>query len=186
MKTSFYSNSQLKDLGLHKFGKNVLISHKSSIYSPDKITIGDNVRIDDFCILSGKITIGSFVHLSAYNALYGHNGIILEDFSGLSPRCTVFSATDDFGGDFLIGPMVPEEYTNVFGGLVHIKQFVQIGAGSIVLPNLIINEGAAIGSMSLVKKDIPEWTIYAGNPIKFIKERDRGLLRHYEELNRTK
>jgi acetyltransferase-like isoleucine patch superfamily enzyme len=185
MSTSFYSDLELSNLGLMQYGENVLISKKASLYSPEKISIGNNVRIDDFCILSGKITIGSYVHISAYNALYGHYGIVMGDFSGLSPRCTVFSGSDDFGGDFLIGPMVPEEYTHVMGGLVLIKRFVQIGAGSIVLPKLTIHEGAAIGALSLVKKDIPEWTIYAGSPIKYIKARNKGLLKKLNKIYGT-
>ena len=73
---SFYSNEELKQLGLKSFGKNVLISKKCSIYGADKISIGNNVRIDDFCILSGKIVIGNYVHISAYSALYAGGGRI--------------------------------------------------------------------------------------------------------------
>lgn len=35
------------------------------------MTIGSNVRIDDFCILSGRLEFGSYVHIAAYSALYG-------------------------------------------------------------------------------------------------------------------
>lgn len=68
---SFYSRSELEHIGFATIGKNVLLSRKASIYSPAMISIGDNVRIDDFCILSGCIGIGSQVHISAYVALYG-------------------------------------------------------------------------------------------------------------------
>lgn len=54
--------------------------------------IGDNVRIDDFCILSGEITLGSNIHIGAYSALYGSMGIELENNTGISPRSTLFSA----------------------------------------------------------------------------------------------
>ena len=78
--SSFYSVDELNTLGLKSFGENVLISRKCSIYSPEKISIGNNVRIDDFCILSGNISLGSHIHISAYSALYGTKGIIM-DFS---------------------------------------------------------------------------------------------------------
>ncbi|MDR0796834.1 MAG: acyltransferase, partial [Tannerella sp.] len=116
--TSFYTGKELEALGLKRYGKNVLISRKCSIYSAEKISIGDNVRIDDFCILSGDITLGSNIHIAAYCALYGAFGIEMEDYTGLSPRCTVFSATDDFSGDYLISPMVDMNKTNVTGGKV--------------------------------------------------------------------
>ena len=115
---SFYSRSELEHIGFATIGKNVLLSRKASIYSPAMISIGDNVRIDDFCILSGCIGIGSQVHISAYVALYGGMGITIEDYSGVSARTTIYSAVDDFGGDYLIGPMCPVEMTHVMGGPV--------------------------------------------------------------------
>jgi len=173
---SFYTKEELSDLGLNEVGNNVLISRKTSIYSPSKIKVGDNVRIDDYCILSGLITLGSHIHISAFCALYGSQSIVMEDYTGLSPRCTVFSATDDFSGNFLIGPMVDEKLTNVKGGEVLIKKYSQIGASCVILPNLKIEEGVAVGSMSLVNKSLDEWGVYVGVPAKRIKDRSRNLL----------
>ena len=97
---SFYTLEELQSIGFKQVGENVFISRKASFYDVENIHIGNNVRIDDFCILSGKITLGSFIHISAYCVLYGANGIELEDYSGLSARCTVYSASDDFSGNF--------------------------------------------------------------------------------------
>jgi galactoside O-acetyltransferase len=179
--SSFLSIEELNEIGLKSLGQNVLISRLAHFYSPESIEIGNNVRIDDFCILSGNIKLGSFIHISAYCALYGKFGIEIEDYSGLSPRSTLFSASDDFSGDYLVGPMVPYELTNVTGGKVILKRFVQIGAGSVILPNLTINQGVAIGALSLVRKSLDEWNIYAGNPLKLIKPRNRKLLKYYEQ-----
>jgi galactoside O-acetyltransferase len=183
---SFYSQEELAQLGLRCFGRDVLISRKASIYNPEKLSIGHHVRIDDFCILSGDILIGSYVHISAYTAMYGKYRIEMEDCTGLSPRCTLFSASDDFGGDFLISPMIPHEYTNVTGGPVILRRFCQIGSGSVILPAVTLNEGVAVGAMSLVKRDLDAWGIYAGNPLRFIKQRNNGLLRLYKRLLLTK
>lgn len=48
----FYSREQLEKIGFKSLGENVLISDKTSIYSPENISIGNNVRVDDFSILS--------------------------------------------------------------------------------------------------------------------------------------
>ncbi len=173
--SSFYSNKELYEFGFKSIGENVNISRKTSIYSPDKISIGNNVRIDDFCILSGNISLGSNIHISAYVGLYGSKGIKLEDYTGISPRCTLFSAMDDFGGDFLIGPIHPEKYTNVTGGEIIIKKFVQIGANSILFPNIVIGEGTVIGAFSLVTKSLDEWGIYAGIPVVRRKDRSKKV-----------
>lgn len=174
--TSFYSEDELASLGLKQYGKNVLISRKASIYGAAHISIGDNVRIDDFCILSGQITIGSNIHISAFVALYGANGIVLEDYTGISPRSTIYSAMDDFSGDYLIGPIHLEEYTNVTGGKVVLKRFSQIGCNSVVFPNVVVDEGAVVGAMSLVTSSINSWGIYVGIPAKRLKDRRSDLL----------
>lgn len=177
---SFYSEEELQEIGFRSVGKNVKLSRKASVYSPSSIIIGDNVRIDDFCILSGNITLGSHIHISAYVALYGAMGIEIGDYSGVSPKSVIYSAMDDFSGDYLVGPIHPEETTNVTGGLVRIGRFVQIGSNSVVFPNLVINEGSVIGACSLVRKDVEEWSINYGVPCKKQKDRARGLLQFLE------
>lgn len=179
---SFYSETELAELGLKSYGKNVLISKKCSIYAPEKISVGDNVRIDDFCILSGNVTIGNNVHISAYSALYGTQGIEFKDNSGCSARTTIYSAMDDFSGDYLIGPMHSEDTTHVTGGKVTIGKYVQLGAHCLVFPNVTIHDGSAVGALSLVTKDIPEWSIYVGIPAKKLRDRSKGLLKFIKEM----
>lgn len=175
MNTFFY-NDELKQIGLKSYGNNVLISRKVSIYNPELIEIGDYVRIDDFCILSGRIKLGSFIHISAFCALYGKYGIILESFTGISTRTTIYSAIDDFSGDFLIGPLFPDSLRNIIKGEVILERFVQIGANCVVFPNLSIGEGTVVGALSLVNKTLDKWSIYAGIPVKKLKARNNGLV----------
>jgi acetyltransferase-like isoleucine patch superfamily enzyme len=172
---SFYSEQELADIGFRHYGKNVLISRFARFYSPEKIKIGNNVRIDDFCILSGDISIGSNIHISSYVGMFAANGIIMEDYTGISPRCTLFSAMDDFSGNYLIGPIHDVECTNVTGGPIIIKRFSQIGANCVVFPNLIIGEGAVVGACSLVTSSLSDWGVFAGVPAKWKKRRYRSL-----------
>lgn len=177
MKTSYYTEQELSQLGLKSYGENVRISRYAQIYSPEKISIGDNVRIDDFCILSGNITIGSHIHIAAYCAMYGADyGIVMEDYTGLSARATIYAAMDDFSGDYLIGPIHDDKCTNVTGGTVQICKYAQIGAGGLVFPSVCVGEGAVLGAMSMAKQALIPWSIYAGIPAKKIKNRSKGLL----------
>lgn len=176
--TSFYSEKELSELGLRCYGENVKISRYSRIYSPSNIEIGNNVRIDDFCILSGRIILGNNIHISPYVALYGAMGIEMEDFTGISAHCTIYSAMDDFSGEYLIGPVHPEETTNVTGGKVLIKKFVQIGAHSLVFPNLTISEGCVIGACSMLRKDTEPWGVYYGIPALLHEFRKRELVKY--------
>jgi galactoside O-acetyltransferase len=173
---SFLSRAELRKIGFKSFGKNVLISNKASIYGASNISIGDNVRIDDYCILSGVIELKSYIHISAFCALYGKQAIYIDSFSGTSPRTTIFSAIDDFSGEFLINPMIPMQLTKVKGGPVIINKYVQIGANTIIMPNLTIGEGTVTGAFSFVNKNLDNWGIYAGIPAIKIKERKKDLL----------
>lgn len=181
MSTSFYTVSELKDLGFRKIGDNVLISRKTSIYGAELMEIGNHVRIDDYCILSGNILLGSYIHISAYTALYGRFGIEIADFATISGRVLIYSQNDDYSGNYYTNPMVPELLTNVTGGRVIIQEHAIVGAGSIVMPNLCISEGTAVGALSFVNKSTEAWTIYAGSPAKAVKPRSKKLL----ELNTT-
>lgn len=181
---SFYSQEELKKIGFKNIGKNVFISRKASIYSPENIIIGNNVRIDDFCILSGKIIIGNNVHISAYSALYGKYGIVFEDFSGCSARTIIYSETDDFSGEYLIGAVLPDKYKNVYGKQVVLKKYTQLGANTIVMPGVNINEGAVTGAFTFVDKDLLEWTINVGIPCRLIKKRSNNMLNLKKEYDK--
>jgi galactoside O-acetyltransferase len=169
----------LEAMGFASLGDNVRISEKASIYNPRKISIGSNVRIDDFCILSagaGGIAIGDYVHIAAYSSLIGAARIELSDFSGLSARVSVYSSSDDYSGAVLTNPTVPAEYTRVSHSDVHIGRHVIIGCGSVILPGVTLEEGVAVGALSLVQKSCKEFGVYAGAPARLIKQRKRDLL----------
>lgn len=173
--TSFYSEKELLSMGFKSIGKGCCISRKASFYGISLISIGNNVRIDDFCILSGNITLGSNIHISAYVAMYGAEGIVMEDYTGISPRSTIYSAMDDFSGNYLIGPVNPNGTTNVTGGIVVIKKYAHIGTHTVVFPNLTIAEGCVIGSCSLLRHSTEPWGIYWGTPAYRHKKRSNEL-----------
>lgn len=182
-KTSFYTEEELKEFPFLRLGEDVRISRKASIYGIDQIAIGNHVRIDDFCILSGKIELGNYIHVAAYTALYGGGaGIYIRDFANLSSRVCVYAVSDDYSGETMTSPMVPEQFKNVQEEPVEIKRHVIVGTGSVVLPGVILEEGTAVGSMGLVKHSTEAWGIYAGVPVRRIKERSRNLLNKEAEL----
>ena len=175
--TSFYSEEELKALGLKSYGKNVLISRFSRIYGASNISVGNNVRIDDFCILSGNVVLHNYIHISAYACLFGgEHGIEMFDYSGLSSRGAVYADTDDYSGMAMTNPMIPEKYRNVIGGQVIFNKHVLVGTGSTVLPSVVLGEGSAVGCMSLVNKSLDSWGLYVGIPCKRIKDRSMHIL----------
>lgn len=179
MSNSFYTSAELLDLGLKAVGKEVFISRKTSLYNPEAITIGNCVRIDDFCVLAGGagIVIGNFIHVGCYSALYGGSGIIMKDFCGLSARGTIYSESDDYSGHSLTNPMIPDRFKpKLHKGQVVLGRHSIVGAGTTILPGVQLGDGVSIGAHSLVTKDCDEWTIYSGAPAKRLKKRSDRLL----------
>ena len=173
MEDSFLSSEELRALKFASLGQDVRISRKCSIYGAEKMSIGSHVRIDDFCILSGKIQIGNFVHISAWCGLYGRFGIEIGNFCGVSPRSTLFSATDDFSGEAMISPMVPENLVKLTTGKIRLRDFSQVGADSVVMPAVTFEEGAVCGAFSFVNRSLDAWSINVGIPCKFLKVRSK-------------
>ena len=66
----------------------------------------------------------------------------------------------------------PYNRADLYPKPIHIGKRVWIGSRSIVLPGITIGDNSIVGAGSVVTKDIPPNTIYAGNPAKFIKNID--------------
>lgn len=180
--SSFYTNEELIELGLKSFGDNVLISKKCSIYGAKNIEIGNNVRIDDFCILSGRIIIKNNVHIAAGVYIFaGSDGVFFNDFSGISSRSVIYAASDDYSGEYMTNPTVPDEFRNVKSEPVYIGRHTLIGTGCTVLPGVKVGDGASVGAMSLINKDVEEYTMNVGIPCKKIRERSKKML-DYEKV----
>jgi acetyltransferase-like isoleucine patch superfamily enzyme len=168
---------KIQGMGFKLLGENVLISDKASIYNASEIEIGSDSRIDDFCLLSGRIVMGSNVHIAAYcNLAGGEKGIFVEDFVGLAYGCHIFSQSDDYSGRTLTHPTVPNEYKNESKKPVQIGRHSILGTNSIIFPGVTIAEGTATGAAAVVTKSTDEWSIYYGNPAKKIKGRKKDLL----------
>lgn len=176
--TSFFSESELADLDFKSIGNSVKISRRAAFYNSNRIEIGDNSRIDDFCVLSageGGIVIGRNVHIAVYSCLIGKGKITIDDYANISSRVSIYSSNDDYSGDFMTNPTVDSRYTNVTSAPVRVGRHVIVGSGSIILPGAILGEGACIGALSFVNKICEPFSIYGGIPIRFIRERSRGL-----------
>lgn len=183
--TSFYDREELEALGLAAFGENVLISRRSSFYSPHMIQVGSNVRIDDYCVVSGGagLRLGNHVHVASYCALFAGAGIVMGDFSGISARVTIFTESDDYSGASLTNPTVPARFKpGVSRGEVTLGRHVIVGANTTILPGIVLAEGATVGAHSLVTKDCEAWTVYFGVPAKRLHRRKRDLLQLEQEL----
>jgi acetyltransferase-like isoleucine patch superfamily enzyme len=171
----FLCASDLSALGFAALGKNVLIHSTCVIVDSRNISIGSNVRIDAFSVLSGDdLNIGSHVHIAAHCMFAGAEPIIIGDFAGISHGTKVLSSSDDFHGGYLTGPTVTHEFTNVISAPVEFGRHSVTGANCVVLPGSLVGEGAMVGALSLVRGSLAAWTVNVGCPTRRIGERDRS------------
>lgn len=170
------------------FGQNVVLRH------PHKIRIGDNVVIDDNCLLDAKgdgnagITIGSGVFVGRNTILSCKNGgIVLEDGVNIGFNCEVFSASRvRVGRDtllaaycYLIGgdhdwsdpsqPVLAQARTSAG---VDVGAGAWLGAGAKVLDGVRIGDGAIVGAAAVVRTDVPAGAIAVGIPAKIVGQRE--------------
>ena len=176
---AFLVREQLETMGFASLGDNILLSDKASIYGANRIHLGNNIRIDDFCVLSagdGGIYIGNYIHIAVYTSLIGAGRISLDDYCNISSRVAIYSSNDDYGGEYMTNPMVPAEFTNVTHADVMLAKHVIVGSGSVVLPGVTLREGVAVGALSLVTKDCEAFGVYMGTPARKVKNRKTDLL----------
>ena len=170
------------------FGQNVVLRH------PAKIRIGDNVVIDDNCLLDAKgesnqgITIGSGVFIGRNSILSCKNGDIqIEDGANIGFNCELFSASGvSVGKDtliaaycYLIGgdhdasdPSAPVLAQGRTSKGVAVGAGAWLGAGAKILDGVTIGDGAVVGAGAVVREAVPARSIAVGVPARVIGTRD--------------
>ena len=76
----------------------------------------------------------------------------------------------------MTNPMVPSQDTNVTHAPVMLGKHVIVGSGAVILPGVTLEDGVAIGALSLVRKSCQAFGVYAGVPVRLLGERRRELL----------
>lgn len=173
----YLSENELESFGFRQIGENVKLSKLASYDKPQLMSFGENSRVDDFCALSGEISIGRNVHIAVMSSLVASKEPIeIDDFAGLAFGCRLFSSSDDYSGETMTNPTVPVEFKKIHHGAIRIGRHAILGTNTIVFPGVAIAEGCSIGANSLVTKSTHPWGIYVGSPARRVKERDKKLL----------
>ena len=170
-------------LQFESIGADVMIWPRAKIVSPEVVSIGDSVIIDDWVFLMGgrHTRIGSFVHIASFVSITGGGEFEMGDFAGLSSGTRVFTGNDDYSGGSLTGPTVPFPFRHVHRSFVKIGRHAIVGANSVILPGVTIGDGAAIGANSFVRCDLEPWSIYVGTPARRVGSRNRERMLELEQ-----
>ena len=183
---AYLSEEALLSMGFESLGKNVLISEKASLYDVDRLSIGDNSRIDDFCVVAGRVSIGRNVHVTVFgNVAGGRAGVRLEDFATLAYGCHVIAQTDDYSGKTMTNSTIPERFKAEVSAETVVGRYAILGTGTIVLPGASIAEGVSSGAGTVFVRPTQPWSVYLGCPAQLLKQRSRDLLDLADEYLRT-
>ena len=173
------------DLGkLRHCGTDVRIAETVVIKYPDLVSIGNHVAIDDFCCISTGLEIGDYVHISPLCSIIGgrKSRCVLREFSGLSAGCRLVCGSDEYNGTGLTNPTVPAAYhCELKIAPVTLEKHVILGTNCVVHPGVTVGEGAAVGSCTLITRDLDPWMVYVGVPAKPVRERPRDQIIEMEE-----
>jgi len=175
---SYLDEAELRNAGFKRIGSGVKISRSANIYNPELIELGDCCRIDDFCVISGAISFGKFIHVTPMCLLAGGTpGLTVGDFSTFAYGVKIFTQSDDYSGETMCNSLIPKKYKKEIFKKTVVGRQVIVGAGTVIMPGANVGEGCAIGAMSLVLEPIDSWGVYAGVPVKRIRARSKNLLR---------
>ena len=163
----------------------VMVYHKYGFISPKgvvisnviNITIGDKFKISPYCYLFAQGELGDAQICIGNNVGLNYNVMVNADCGG----------SIQIGDDVSIGPYtvmrasnhnferidIPIKVQKHVPGTIVIENDVWIGAHVVILPNVKIGHATVIGAGSIVTKDIPPFSVAAGNPARIIKSREK-------------
>ena len=153
-------------------GKNSTFGRGTVFYSPNRITIGNNVYIGKYCSLETDIEIGDDVLIGSNVGLVGKYD---HDYT-----CVGKAVKDS--------PWIGDaDYCFKGKGLkISIENDVWIGYGAVILSGVTVGRGAIVAAGSVVTRDVPPYTVVGGNPAKVLSRRfDEEQIREHETLYRS-
>jgi acetyltransferase-like isoleucine patch superfamily enzyme len=177
----FYYSEDLRLMGI-QCGTNCLVHKTSTIVNSEKLILGNNVRIDGFCVISCGvgISIGNYVHIASHVVLMGGAGIEIKDYASVAASSKVFSVSDDVMGRGLVGPCVNASSRHLHSGKVVLDQHSVMCINSAIMPNSTLNYGTVLLPFSLLLGSTDKFGVYSGNPAKYLKARKLDFLKFVE------
>lgn len=166
-------NSKFKSIG-----EDVFISEQSLIKRPHLCEIGSHNAIDNGVTISTELIMGDYIHIAPFVVVIGgeKSKLILEDFSFIASGTKIVCGSEDYSGEGLVGPTIPEEYRKINYNTVKFEKFAGCGVNCSIMPGVTLAEGSILGANSLLTKDTEPWTIYVGSPAKPIKKRKKETI----------
>lgn len=157
-----------------KKGRN-FIEFPIKIINPQLLRLGKNVSIGQYSWInmkdyfkSGKptLSIGDNCYIGRFTQINAWYDVQIEENVLIADRVFISDA-DHFYND-ISKPIIDQG--DFYKASIYVKSGAWIGIGSVILPGVTIGKNSIIAANSVVTKDVPDFTIYAGIPAKFLKK----------------
>lgn len=182
------------NLRLGGFGKNTTVDPGVRLDYPERIRLGDGVRIaggvtlrantesacgirlGDGCTVQesvlinanrGEVTIGSRSWIGPFCLLYGNGGVRIGDNVLIAAHTSINTVSHHFSRCD-----IPINDQGVHCDPVVIEDDVWVGMNAVVLQGVTIGRGAIVGAGAVVTRDVPAWSIVMGVPARVVGHRD--------------
>jgi acetyltransferase-like isoleucine patch superfamily enzyme len=157
-------------------GEDVQVFEHALLLKPEKISVGDNTRLDDYCRIEGgeRTDIGPRVHISSFCSIFGGGTALVGDMASMAQGSRLITGSDQITG--AMNPVSPAEWRDVTASSVVIDHLSFVAANAVMLPGTSLGFGAVAAAGSVVNKPVPAWEIWAGVPARKIGVRDRDTL----------
>lgn len=162
-------------MSILKNTNNVKLFEPTTLIDKEKFSFGKNVIISEYCHIYGGlgVSIGDFVHISANVCVGGGGKLTIGNFVNISAGAHLITGTDSAKGDALVGAAVHSDLRKVDRGYIVLEDYSWVATGAIIMPNVVVGEGAVVGAGAVVMKDVDSWTVVVGNPARQIKTRPK-------------
>jgi acetyltransferase-like isoleucine patch superfamily enzyme len=151
-------------------GAGCVFEEGALIFHPDRVWIGSGVYVGHHAILkgyhAGDMHIGDGTWIGAQSFLHSAGGLTIGKNVGIGPAVKIITSSHTEAGRAIPILHAPLELAPVI-----IEDDADLGVGSILLPGVRIGRGAQIGAGAVVTRDVPAYTIVAGNPARILRER---------------
>jgi acetyltransferase-like isoleucine patch superfamily enzyme len=157
-----------------------IISGQIRVRHPSHFHVGEGSIVDDYSYFSTKLFLGRWSHIASGCTLAGgfERTVRIGNYSSVSAGVRVWCTSDDFVNDIvtILPPGCPSVKENLIQGDVTLDSYTAVGANSVVMPENHVPEGVAIGALSFVppRFRFQPWSVYAGNPLRLIKARNKA------------
>ncbi len=153
-----------------RFGNGVEVGRGVVFRHPETFEIGNGVFVGEQVVIQGRVdglcTIGDHVWIGP-QAYFDARDLVIEECVGWGPGAKVLGSIHTG-----LPANIPIMQTDLEIRPVRIGAWADIGVNAVILPGVTIGRGAIVGAGAVVAEDVKPFSVVAGVPARFIRQRD--------------